>query len=310
MDTMPTLSPGEPVPVPQPSDTEVLHGLGQAVIATDPAGTIFFWNAAAELLYGWPAAEVVGRNIADVVVPRVSQRASSEVMEALRRGGSWSGGIAVQRRDGEVLHALVTDAGIYRDGELIGIVGESLNLGAAVRPLLERSSDAALLLNDDHLVSYASPAVTSLFGWPVEEVTGAPLTDRIHADDRDVFAELLDPGGAGGERIGELRVRSAGEWVWVELAVTDLYSEPDVRGIVCNIRRSVRLARIEERERLFDAMHAEVLQGLFAASLDLDRAIARAGPHLREPLETARETVSRAIGTLRQVVRPPDRDAP
>ena len=59
-------------------------------------------------------------------MPEVSQQAAEEIMAALREGRAWSGGFPVRRRGEEVLHALVTDSGVYRDGELIGIVGASL----------------------------------------------------------------------------------------------------------------------------------------------------------------------------------------
>src|SRR6476661_4695247 len=127
----------------RPSADELLHALGHAGIATDTQGTLLFWNGAAEQLYGWPAEEAVGRDMSDVTVSEVSQAAAAESMGALREGRPWSGGFAVRRRGGEVLHALVTDSGVYRDGELIGIVGASLNLGDAVRHLMERSTDAA-----------------------------------------------------------------------------------------------------------------------------------------------------------------------
>src|SRR3954470_4048551 len=173
-----------------PSADELLHALGHAVIATDTRGTVLSWNDAAEQLYGWPAAEAVGRDITEVTVPEVSQQAAAEIMAALREGRPWSGGFPVRSRSGEILHALVTDTGVYRDGELIGIVGASLNLGDAARHLMERSSDAAVLCNDagalvdePQLVSYARPAVANLFGWPVDEVVGTPITDRIHPED-------------------------------------------------------------------------------------------------------------------------------
>ena len=80
-------------------------------------------------------------------------------------------------KDGTRFTALVTDAGIYRDGELIAVIGVSINFGAALRPLLERSTDAALVLRSDGVVSYASPAVRQLFGWPAEQVIGRPVRD-------------------------------------------------------------------------------------------------------------------------------------
>lgn len=288
----------------RPSADELLKVLGHAVIATDPQGTVWFWNGAAEELYGWPAEEAVGRDIAEVTVPEVSQQAAAEIMAALRDGRAWSGGFPVKRRGGEVIHALVTDSGVYRDGELVAIVGASLNLGDAVRHLMERSSDAAVLLDEHQVVSYASPAVTNLFGWPVDSVVGAPLTDHIHPEDHEAFAELLEADPAGAERIGELRVRTDGTWSWVEVAVTDLYARPESPSRVCNIRRSERLARIEERERLLDAVHSQVLQDLFAAALELDRSLTRAAPPIAARIDVARDAVGRAMETLREVVRP------
>ncbi|MFC8500835.1 PAS domain S-box protein [Pedococcus sp. NPDC057267] len=288
----------------RPSADELLDALGHAVIATDTGGTVVSWNCAAEQLYGWPAAEAVGRAITEVTVPELSRQAAEEIMTAVREGRSWSGGFPVRNRAGQVLHALVTDSGVYRDGELIGIVGASLNLGAAVRHLMERSSDAAVLLDEHRVVSYASPAVANLFGWPVDEVIGAPITERIHPEDQQAFEELLDADPARAERVGELRVRTDGYWSWVEVAVTDLYAQPGPQAQVCNIRRSERLARLEERERILETVHSEVLQDLFAAALELDRALSHAAPASAARIHNAREAVSRAMRTLREVVKP------
>ncbi|WP_406832069.1 PAS domain-containing protein [Pedococcus sp. KACC 23699] len=293
----------EPVPL-RPSADELLDALGHAVIATDTQGTVVSWNGAAEQLYGWPAAEALGRDISEVTVPELSRQAAEEIMTALREGRSWSGGFQVRKRSGEVLHALVTDSGVYRDGELIGIVGASLNLGDAVRPLMERSTDAAVLVDERHVVSYASPAVASLFGWPVDEIMGTPLVDRIHPEDHQAFEELLAGDSDGAQRAGELRVRTDGSWAWVEVAVTDLYAQPGPQGQVCNIRRSERLTRLEERERILEAVHSEVLQDLFAAGLGLDRALAHAAPTTTVLILAARDAVGRAMRTLREVVTP------
>ena len=288
----------------RPSAEELVHALGHAVIATDTRGTVLFWNGAAEQLYGWPAAEAVGRDITEVTVPELSRQAADEIMAALREGRSWSGGFPVRNRNGEVLHALVTDSGVYRDGELIGIVGASLNLGDAVRHLMERSTDAAVLVDEHHVVTYASPAVTNLFGWRVDEVMGTTLTDRIHPEDHQGFEDLLAADPLQAERVSELRVRTDDAWSWVEVAVTDLYAQPGPQGQVCNIRRSERLARLEERERILEAVHSEVLQDLYAAALELDRALAHAAPSSAARIHAARDALGLAMETLREVVKP------
>lgn len=293
-----------PAPPERPTDTELLGAVGHALIATDPDGTIVFWNAAAERLYGWRAEEVLGRDVADVTVPQVSQKAAAGIMEALREGRAWSGGFPVQRRDGTTMHALVTDCGIRRDGALVGILGASLDLGDAVRHLMERSIDAVVLLDLTGCVEYVSPAVTRLFGWSVEEVVGTPLSDFIHPEDQVTWQELLDSDIPDHGREGELRVRVDGDWAWVEAAVTDLYADSVKASTLCHLRHSERLTRIQERERLLEAMHAEVLQDLFAAALSVDHLRTRASASARPRLELARDAISRAIETLREAVSP------
>ena len=45
---------------------QLLNAVQQAVVATDPEGSVIFWNAFAESLYGWTAEEAVGRPIQEL----------------------------------------------------------------------------------------------------------------------------------------------------------------------------------------------------------------------------------------------------
>ncbi|HET6765582.1 MAG TPA: PAS domain S-box protein, partial [Longimicrobiaceae bacterium] len=107
----------------------LLNSVQEGVIATDLAGTVLFWNRFAEELYGWTAAEAVGRTIVDLV-PSPEARPDSElIMEQLRGGAFWTGEMRLQRRNGSTFLAQVTDAPIYDSaGAMIGVVGVSLDL--------------------------------------------------------------------------------------------------------------------------------------------------------------------------------------
>src|SRR5664279_3264787 len=105
----------------EPSDQ--LAAIGQAVITTDLNGVVLYWNRAAQELYGWTPDEAIGRNIALLTVPEMAQEVAADIMAALRDGIPWSGGFPVRRKDGSRFPALVTDAGVYRDGTLVGIIG-------------------------------------------------------------------------------------------------------------------------------------------------------------------------------------------
>ena len=251
----------------EPSDQ--LAAIGQAVITTDLDGVVLYWNPAAQDLYGWTPQEAIGRNIASLTVPEVAQQVAADIMVALREGVPWSGGFPVRRKDGSRFPALVTDSGIYRDGTLIGIVGVSTNLGTALRPLLERSTDAALILRSDAVVTYASPAVRQLFGWQHDAIIGGPITDLLHPDDRIALGRFLRRllAQPGAHPPLELRLRHAGGWTWAEAALTNLLDDPVVRGVVCNLRLSIRRSAQEEAEA-----RAEQLQMALESRLTIEQA--------------------------------------
>jgi diguanylate cyclase (GGDEF)-like protein/PAS domain S-box-containing protein len=107
----------------------MLNSIGQAVIATDMAHRVTFWNAAAEALYGWTAQDAVGRPVGELIVPESGQQDAAVVMAVLRAGGSWSGEFTVRRRNGSTFPAMVVDSGIYSEsGELVGMIGVSTDL--------------------------------------------------------------------------------------------------------------------------------------------------------------------------------------
>jgi PAS domain S-box-containing protein len=108
---------------------QLLDTVEQAVIATDLEGRITYWNRFAERLYGWPAAEAVGRSILDVTPGESRGAQAAEIMSRLAAGGTWSGEFDVRRRDGTTFPAQVTDTPILdEDGRVVGVVGVSQDL--------------------------------------------------------------------------------------------------------------------------------------------------------------------------------------
>ena len=107
----------------------LLNVVGQAVIATDLNGKITYWNRFAEALYGWPAADVVGRNILDLTPAETSRDQAAAIMARLKNGESWSGEFWVRRRDGSAFPAMVTNSPVRNNkGAMIGMVGVSVDI--------------------------------------------------------------------------------------------------------------------------------------------------------------------------------------
>jgi PAS domain S-box-containing protein len=86
-----------------------------AIMTRNLNDTIHFWSAGCERLYGWTAAEAVGRSAHDLLctvfpVPR------SEVEAALEHCGVWSGDLRQRTRDGREVVVAVRKV-LHRDAE-------------------------------------------------------------------------------------------------------------------------------------------------------------------------------------------------
>ncbi|MCW2528136.1 MAG: hypothetical protein JWM76_2996, partial [Pseudonocardiales bacterium] len=107
----------------------LLSAVGQALIVTDPHGRITLWNPAAEAMYGWSESEALGQLVTSLIPSEESTEQANEIMDALRRGESWTGDFMSHRRDGSTFPTLVTDAPVYDDtGQLAAIIGVSSDM--------------------------------------------------------------------------------------------------------------------------------------------------------------------------------------
>jgi len=63
------------------------------------------------------------------------------------------------------------------------------------------------------------------------------------------------------------------------------------------------MARLQERERISQSVHADILQILYGATLDLDTLAAGSSDQQRAGIDAAVGKIADAISTLRQIVR-------
>jgi len=84
----------------------LLELIPAAVIVRDPDGTIRWWNAGAEALYGWPLSAVAGKNVHRLLGTAYPAGGSDEVLDGLTRHGHWNGQVEHLTAGGRVVTVL------------------------------------------------------------------------------------------------------------------------------------------------------------------------------------------------------------
>jgi len=77
---------------------ELLELASEAIMVRDFAGTIHFWNAGAEALYGWSREEAIGRNVRELFC--TEPNLYEEFGAALEDSGRWEGNLRHRAKDG------------------------------------------------------------------------------------------------------------------------------------------------------------------------------------------------------------------
>jgi PAS domain S-box-containing protein len=88
--------------------SHLLEYVHDAIIATDPEFTITFWNQAAEELYGWTAAEVLGRKLSDVIKSDLLHSELDSTLQMLMMQGHYRYDVAQITQSGERIYVDAT----------------------------------------------------------------------------------------------------------------------------------------------------------------------------------------------------------
>ena len=102
---------------------ELVASAPLATVVIDNDGNVLMWNSAAEAMFGWTAAEVLGQPLP--IVP-AEERETFESQRASERAGGSTRAHSTRRlrKDGELLEVQVSTAPLRdRDGVIIGAIG-------------------------------------------------------------------------------------------------------------------------------------------------------------------------------------------
>ena len=168
-------------------------------------GVISGWNPAAERLYGYSAAEVVGRNI-DLLVPPDRLGETRDILRRTARGEPVEPFETVRRRkDGSAVEISLSVSPIRASsGTIIGAsttardITESRRTQQALRQqieerrrIFETSQDLILVTDPKGVLVQVSPSSQTTLGYAPEEMIGHSAIDFILGEDLDNTREEM-----------------------------------------------------------------------------------------------------------------------
>jgi PAS domain S-box-containing protein len=260
----------------------IVDSSDDAIISKDLNGTIVSWNSPAERLFGYTAAEMIGRSIC-VIIPPDRQSEEDDVLGAVRRGEIVDHFETVRlRKDGTLIPISLTASPIRAStGEIIGaskIVRDLSRVQRVQRDALRLasivdSSDDAIVGKDLHsIITSWNSAAERMFGFTESEMVGQSIR-RIIPDDRQQEEDEVLSRIRRGERVEHyetVRRRKDGTLVPVSLTVSPIRAQDGTVVGASKIARDVseRERAEEERQRLLTiAREASRLKDEFLATL-------------------------------------------
>jgi PAS domain S-box-containing protein len=222
----------------------VVESSEDAIIGKTLDGVITSWNPAAQKMFGYTAAEAIGRPIT-MLIPEERLAEEDEVLARIRRGDRVESFETVRlAKDGRRLiialtvSPVMTPAGrIVEASKIARDVTEHRRSEMQAQAILEAASEGILVVGQDGRIMSVNGRIEAMFGYSREELLGEPvevlLPERFrsrHVGHRGAY--LLDPHvrpmGRGRDLLAR---RRDGREFPVEISLSYVQTESGVRGL-------------------------------------------------------------------------------
>ncbi len=160
----------------------LIANVNDAIVASDGQIRVRAWNRAAEAMYGWTAAEVMGQPTEQFLQTEFVDTEGSEVARLLAESGRFRGEVTQRRKDGARFAAEVTVV-VLRDpeGAITGYVTVSRDITerkraeeerARLSAAVEQAGESVTITDAAGTIVYVNPATERLTGYSRAELIG------------------------------------------------------------------------------------------------------------------------------------------
>jgi PAS domain S-box-containing protein len=240
------------------SDAEsraVLEAAPEGIVVINREGQIVLVNSRTEELLKYEQDELIGMPF-DAVLPELfrgehEQQFAVSAQAPGRKPGRAESELRALCKDGTELKLELSMCPIsVRGGPLVCCIlreptgprppeQASYETEKQLRQMIENSEDILGIRDSEGRFRYANRSIQRVLGYTQEQVIGSTGFDLIHPEDRPAFDEtrtefLKKPGTRNSIQFRALHAN--GSWVFLEVAAYNLLDDPNVRGVVINLR--------------------------------------------------------------------------
>jgi len=267
----------------------IVESSENAIIGKTLDGTIVSWNKSAETIYGYTAAEVIGKSIS-LLVPLDRRDELQEILAKIQSGKRIAHFETIRlRNDGRSIDVSLTvspilnEQGVPRGAASIARdISEQKRAEDALRESEEKYRSLVVNIPDviwsadaEGKTVFVSPKIEAIYGYTPEEICRTGIWfDRIHPDDapkaQAAYERLLSRGEVFET---EYRIqRKDGHWIWLYARAVSRYEKDGKRyidGIASDItERKQALQALEESERKYTSLVTHIPGIIWSVAAD------------------------------------------
>ena len=302
----------------------------EGIVLSTLDGTVIECNRKAAEYIGATPEALAGRHLRAFAPPGLGEAMFDDYTADVARGGG-SRSAAVQRDDGRIIHISTTSSVVPLDDQQVVLtivrditsqLDTAQRLDAAeerFRALVLRLPDVVWSCDASGMMTFITPNVVPLFGYPIESILGRPVASRfetVHPDDRDMLATHFEAylRDARPFDIEYRRRHGDGHWIWIRNRTTGHFVRDGVRymeGLITDITEKkhleLSLRQAQKMEAIgqltggiahdFNNLLASILANSHFLLEDLDEADPR-----RHDAEQIKVAADRAAALTRQLL--------